>query len=129
MKITQSDLMKFMSGAPEHELNPRLLRGLKLGVDPRKIRGKVWVDAVNAAITRAINIADSDRRWNGVISTPHVECFPSDNHPYVLQKVREWHEKIQQEEKLPPVQLSLGLKAGNTMKEAIVQAAHVKRGL
>lgn len=126
--ITQEDLIRWKSGELDG-VNPRLLRGVELGVDPWKIKGSPWVKAVNTAITRAINLAERDRAWNNTLSTPFVDPFPAARCPYVFRKVQDWHAKIQREEELGPVELTLGLQAGSTIKEAIVQAALVKKGL
>lgn len=126
------------SGGVSGKIHPKLKEGLDRGINPLKCPG---VDRLDRRFLRELarhRAAEArDRLHNDSVAVSRGKVssyetpFVSDAGVYVLGRVKKALEHVHDSTEKPGVvfQEALDLRAGSTLQEAIVQAAHVKRGL
>lgn len=126
------------TGGVSGKIHPKLGEGLDRGINPLKCPGGDRLDQRFLRELARHRAADArDRLHNDSVAVSRGKVskyetpFQSDTCPYVLGRIKRALEHVHDSTPKAGAVFNeaMDLRAGNTMKEAIVQAAHVKRGL
>ena len=132
---TDLELLQYVESELEEEF-PEIKEGILLGVDPVEGHGNGRIDdRFRAAIMIARNKEEKYRVHNNSIAlsrgntSGYETPFRTDPHPYMIEKVRAWHDRMQNPE-IPKAQKdpeNPGFQAGRDLRSALLAQANAAK--